>query len=182
MKTLEFIYQENEIHFLVNPMDKNVMVNATEMAKPFNKRVRNFLRLEETKLFTKLLLEKENSNFDSSDVSGQKEEKDIFYTTNKATFMHRKLALKFAAWLDVEFELWVFETLDEIIFGNYKKHWEAHARQEAEKVKMEDLKNELLTQPTVEKAIEYFEAEKAYKTAKYDKTKAIRSQLKLFNL
>lgn len=32
--------------------------------------------------------------------------------------MHRILALKFAAWLDPEFELWVYQTIDDIIFGS----------------------------------------------------------------
>ena len=43
MKTLEFLYQETQIHFLFNPSDKNVMVNATEMAKIFGKRTKDFL-------------------------------------------------------------------------------------------------------------------------------------------
>ena len=29
-QALEFIYQETEIHFLINTTDDNVMVNATE--------------------------------------------------------------------------------------------------------------------------------------------------------
>ena len=33
--------------------------------------------------------------------------------------MHRILALKFAAWLNPELELWVYETIDEILFGEY---------------------------------------------------------------
>ena len=36
MKALEFIYQDVEIHFLLGN-DKDVMVNATEMAKAFGK-------------------------------------------------------------------------------------------------------------------------------------------------
>lgn len=53
MRTLEFIYQETEIHFLVNPMDKNVMVNATEMAKLFGKETRVFLKSDHAKAFIK---------------------------------------------------------------------------------------------------------------------------------
>lgn len=33
--------------------------------------------------------------------------------------MHRVLALKFAAWLNSEFELWVYATIDSIIFGKH---------------------------------------------------------------
>ena len=47
-KALEFIYQDTQIHFLLGN-EKNVMVNATEMAKAFGKEIDNFLRLESTK-------------------------------------------------------------------------------------------------------------------------------------
>ncbi|UOY07721.1 KilA-N domain-containing protein [Muricauda sp. SCSIO 64092] len=49
MKTFEFLYQETQIHFLFNPSDKNVMVNATEMAKIFGKRTKDFLANQSTK-------------------------------------------------------------------------------------------------------------------------------------
>ncbi|WP_281980482.1 KilA-N domain-containing protein [Tenacibaculum mesophilum] len=177
MKTLEFLYQETQIHFLVNPLEKNVMVNATEMAKPFNKRVKNFLRLDETKNFINYQVKK---NYIGSDVSRYIEE-NIYYSNNKAgTFMTRKLALKFAAWLDVSFEDWIFETIDNIIFGNYQKHWEAHAQQEVARVAMEDIKTEILHNPTPESVAEYFRHEREYKNWKNAKTKAIRNQLKLF--
>lgn len=177
MKTLEFIYQDTQIHFLVNPLEKNVMVNATEMAKPFNKRVNNFLRLEETKNFINYQVEK---NYIGSDVSRYIEE-NIYYSNNKAgTFMTRKLALKFASWLDVSFEDWIFETIDNIIFGNYQKHWKAHAIQETAKIEMEKLKHQMLTNPSIETNRAYFEAEKRMKDAKNSKSKAIRHQLKLF--
>lgn len=180
MKTLEFNYQENEIHFLVNPNDKNVMINATEMAKPFNKQIDNFTRLEGTQNFISALLESEKSNFVPSHLREQMTVKDLIYGTNKATFMHRKLALKFAAWLDVKFELWIIDTIDEVIFGNYQKHWEAHAEQELAKIEMETLKNQMLTNPSIETNRAYFEAEKRMKEAKNSKNKAIRHQYRLF--
>ena len=177
MKTLEFIYQENEIHFLVNPLEKNVMVNATEMAKPFGKEPKDFLRLEGTKNFINYQVEKNNI---VADVPRYIEE-NIYYSNNKAgTFMTRKLALKFAAWLDVRFEDWIFETIDNIIFGNYQKHWEAHAQQEVARVAMEDIKTEILHNPTPESVAEYFKYEREHKSWKNAKTKAIRNQLKLF--
>lgn len=185
MKTLEFIYQGTEIHFLINPLDKNVMINATEMAKPFDKEVRSFLRLDGTQKFINILIEKQNNR---TDVYGYNENNTVGYTkedivvTNKksGTLMHRKLALKFAAWLDTEFELWVIDIIDEVIFGNYQKHWEAHAVQEAAKLEMETLKAKLLENPNKETAIQYFEAERTHKEAKAKKTSAIRNQLNLF--
>ena len=35
--------------------------------------------------------------------------------------MHRILALKFAAWLSPEFELWVYSTIEGILFGKHKE-------------------------------------------------------------
>jgi hypothetical protein len=185
MKSLQFIYQDTEIHFLINPLDNNVMINATEMAKPFNKEVRSFLRLDGTQNYIKTLLEKENIRTDVYGYNDQNRkiytEEDFVKTNNKAgTIMHRKLALKFAAWLDVDFEVWIFDTIDEIIFGHYKKHWQAHAIQEQSKVEMESIKKKLLIEPTPELVLAYFEEEKNVNNAKRLKSEAIRNQLKLF--
>ncbi len=176
MKTLEYIYQDTQIHFLVNPMEKNVMINATEMAKLFDKRIDHFIRSDHAKAFIKVL---ELTPYGGSSEPLTLDE--IIRTRNGVdTYFNRILALKFAAWLDPNFELWVFTKIDEIIFGNYKKHWDAHTEQEAARVKMEDLKMQLLSAATTELAMEYFEAERDFKVAKIHKSNAIRSQLKLF--
>lgn len=176
MKTLNFIYQETEIHFALQN-EGNVMVNATEMAKLFGKEVKDFLRLDGTKKFIEYQVQKNNIVADVPRYI----EKNIYYSNNKAgTFMNRKLALKFASWLDIKFEDWVFETIDNIIFGHYKEHWEAHKQQEAAKMDMATIKKKLLLNPTPELAEEYFRAEERLKFAKNDKVKAIRNQIKLF--
>ena len=72
--------------------------------------------------------------------------------------MHRILALKFAAWLDPDFELWVYNTIDNILFGNYNKHMAAHLTREEAKAKMDLLQTKLLTEPTTALIKEYFEA------------------------
>jgi len=59
MKTLEFIYQETQIHFALKN-EGHVMVNATEMAKAFGKEPKDFLRLEGTKNFISYQIEKNN--------------------------------------------------------------------------------------------------------------------------
>lgn len=176
MKTLEFIYQENEIHFLINPLDQNVMVNATEMAKLFNKRTDVYLKTQSTKEFIKELeLSERPPNGGRSTV------KIIDNRGHVGIYFDRRLALDFAAWLDVKFRVWVFSTIDEIIFGNYKKHWDAHAEQESARLIMESLKNEILETPTPEKVRAYFDHESKYNQSKKDKTRAIRNQLKLFD-
>lgn len=177
MRAIEFIYQENEIHFLVNPTDQNVMVNATEMAKLFGKDVREFLKLEGTKKYINSKLKSLNNDGNSPQYT----ERDLIVTNKKAgTLMSRPVALKFAAWLDTDFEVWVFDIIDNIVFGHYKEHWEAHARQEEAKIKMKRLRREIIQNPTKDSVISYFEAERVFNQSKKDKTRAIRTQLRLF--
>ena len=98
MKSLEFIYQENEIHFLLNPTDQNVMVNATEMAKIFNKRMDLFMKAAHTKRFIEVLKLPPNG--------GSLDQNVVQFRGRNGIYFHRILALKFAAWLDPEFEIW----------------------------------------------------------------------------
>lgn len=175
-KTLEFIYQDTQIHFLVNPLDKNVMINATEMAKLFNKDVRVFLKTDHAKAFIEELL---MTPFGINKTLLNLEE--ILITNKKAgTWMHRMLALKFAAWLDVKFELWVYNVIDNILFGNYNKHMAAHLTREEAKAKMDLLQNELITDFKPHLVKEYFEAKDAFEEAGKEKSRAIRNQLDLF--
>jgi hypothetical protein len=170
-KAVEFIYQDTQIHFLLSN-DDNVMVNATEMAKAFNKRTSDFLQNQATKDYIseiELTLKSVNSEYKIYENRGQ-----------SGMYFERRLALKFATWLDVKFEFWVFDTIDKILFGHYKQHWDAHIKQENAKLKMEKAKNNLLIEANQEDVIAYFEAEKEYKSAKSEKINAIQSQYKLF--
>ncbi len=178
MKTIEFLYQETTIHFLVNPLDKNVMINATEMAKPFNKRIDVFLKTQQTKEFIELL------KFPPVGVNLDPISKENIIQTKgrSGTFFHRELAIEFAMWLDPIFKRWIINKIDEVLFGNYKQHWDAHAVQEMAKVEMETLKEKMLTNPSIETNRAYFEAEKRMKDAKNVKNKAIRHQYKLFDV
>ena len=91
------------------------MVNATEMAKIFGKLPKDFFILDSTKNFIKCCLKKENSPF----INISKEE-DLYRSNQKSgTFMHRVLALKFAAWLSPDFELWVYSTIEQLLFGKH---------------------------------------------------------------
>lgn len=193
MKTLEFFYQTAQIHFAVNPEEENIMINATEMAKAFNKRIDHFLKADHTKRFLSEL-EKENQDLftqKSGDklkklenefppYGGNSDEKIIQTKGHLGTYMCEELALKFAAWLDPKFELWVYRHIKKVVFGNYKDHWDAHVLQEKAKIRMEQLKQKMLLNPTVEIAAEYFECEKQVKAAAKAKKKAIMNQYKMF--
>lgn len=173
----QFIYNEINVAFMLNPNNNHLMVNATQMAKIFDKRIDVFLKSDHAKEFIKTLQLPPNGGRSFS----LKEEEIIKTINGKATWMHRLLALKFAAWLEVEFEIWIYNTIDSILFGHYKKHWEAHAKQEEAKIQMENLKKKILTAPTPELVAEYFEQEREHQNALSEKKKAIKQQLNLFN-
>jgi hypothetical protein len=84
------------------------------MAKPFGKRVHDFLRLAQTKTFIELL---ETRYADSLNA-----EREVLRVVQggirpelQGTWMDEKLALKFAAWLSPEFELWVYDRIQELL-------------------------------------------------------------------
>jgi hypothetical protein len=89
MKTAIFIFNEKSITFTLD-RDNKVMANATEMAKIFNEDLNHFTRLEGTKKFIEACLKTPNLGF-------LKEENLIISRQKSGTFMHRVLALKFAA-------------------------------------------------------------------------------------
>lgn len=115
MKSLEFIYQDTQIHFVLGN-DKNVMVNATEMAKAFGKRIDVFLKADHVKEFISVL---EFTPYGGNSENLKREE--IIQTKGQSgTYFHRILALKFAAWLDPKFEVWVYSVIEDILFGSAK--------------------------------------------------------------
>lgn len=111
----KFIFHDQEVDFEIQG-DK-VMVNATQMAKIFNAQVVAFVRNDGTQSFINECLKSENSHF-----LGVEKEEDLITSVQKSgTWMHRVVALKFAAWLNPAFELWVYSVIDELLFGHYKE-------------------------------------------------------------
>ncbi len=111
---VQFPYKESSIEFEFN--SSNVMVNATQMASVFGRQVVAFMRNENTKSFVEACLKSENSHF-----LNVKSESDLIISKQKSgTWMHRVLALKFAAWLNPDFEVWVYSKIDQLLFGNIK--------------------------------------------------------------
>lgn len=137
MQVVQFIYNETNIDFSVNG---NVMVNATQMAKVFNKQVNEFTSNKNTIQFVETCLKNGNSRF-----LGIEKESDLINSKQKSgTWMHRVLALKFAAWLDPEFELWVYSRIDKILLGSFQKVKEAMIEQATAKSRWEKKRNELI--------------------------------------
>lgn len=114
MKTRILNYENNPITFNLKK-DNGVMINATEMAKPFGKEVARFMENDSTKNFISACLKTRNSSFINIE-----NESELFTSIQKSgTFMHRILALKFAAWLSPDFEVWVYSTIEEMLFGKH---------------------------------------------------------------
>ena len=175
METVKFVYNDTQVDFLPVGND-SLMINATQMAKIFNKKIENFTRTESTQNFISECLNTANRRYlNINDVS------DLLDSRQKSgTWMHRILALKFAAWLDPAFELWVYTTIDKIIFGNYREIKEATV----EKLKAEKLQ-QLKKQELMEKypdLSEFFALEKLITTAQRNRMKAVKdsvNQLKM---
>lgn len=88
---------------------KNVMVNATEMAKTFGKRPAKWLELPSTKEFLAALTDVRKSDFaliqtDKGGISG-----------GGGTWMHEDVALEFARWLSPAFTIWCNDRIKELL-------------------------------------------------------------------
>lgn len=109
-QTQIFKYQGNSISFDFGEDHK--MINATEMAKPFGLKPAHFLRMKQTKAFINVLKKQvANSQLEIVTVT-----RGGF---GHGTWMHEKLALKFAAWLSPDFELWVFDRIQELLLKGH---------------------------------------------------------------
>lgn len=111
-----------------------IMVNATEMAKVFDKRVDVFMKSDHAKAFVEVL-----NRPPYGGCLGIKSEKDVYQLKGRSgAWMHRVLALKFAAWLDPEFEVWVYMTIDRLMFGDLRQMIAEKAKYDLELKKMKN--------------------------------------------
>jgi hypothetical protein len=108
--------------------NKNVMVNATDMTKIYGKRIGVFLKTIQTKEFILALkgaligapLAQKNDKVKFTPKGVNLEENEdpeiISFRGRNGTYFHRILALKYAAWLNPRFEVWVYMTIEDILF------------------------------------------------------------------
>ena len=102
-KTIIYEFNGNKIEFLLNG-DKDVKINATQMAKVFGKDLFQYTKSQQTKYFLEACLKPANAGL--LDV---KKEEDLIISKQKSeTFMHRIVALDFAAWLNPDFKVWIY--------------------------------------------------------------------------
>lgn len=103
---IKFDYNGTIIHF---SKGDNVMVNATEMAKPFGKLVGDWLRLKTTTEFA-------NALSDDMQIPISALIKVVKGGSNEqGTWMHEDVALEFARWLSPAFAIWCNKRIKELL-------------------------------------------------------------------
>lgn len=104
----------------------DILINATEMARPFNKRPAKWLELPGTQDFLGSLMDiraLNNQEFSSvrlSDTSNNPFVKTIMGSPSNGggTWMHEDVALEFARWLSPTFAIWCNDRIKELMkFG-----------------------------------------------------------------
>lgn len=107
MNLINYDYKGSKISFI---SDKNVMANATQMAKPFGKRPNDYLSLPTTNKLIKAITKK--SGISENQIVTTKAGTPQF---GGGTWMHEDLALDFAQWLSVDFRLWCNDRIKELM-------------------------------------------------------------------
>ena len=99
-------------------------LNATAIAKHFGKQPRDYLKTEQTQQYIAALAE-----YLSSKTKILVEENQLVVVKNggnaRGTWLHPKLAIHFARWLDPRFAVWCDEQIEHILSGSLKL--EAHS-------------------------------------------------------
>ena len=54
-KMLTFLYNNAIVNFDFNPLNSNMMINATQMAKIFDRRIQFFMKSDSTKAYIEIL-------------------------------------------------------------------------------------------------------------------------------
>lgn len=105
MNIVKYDYNGNSISF---DRSDGVMVNATQMAKPFNKKAKDWLKTQQCKEF-----------LESLSVGRKILTADLVIVrqggTNQGTWMHEDVALEFARWLSPQFAIWTNIKIKELL-------------------------------------------------------------------
>jgi len=83
--------------------------NATQASSKFNKSVHEWVRLPDTQKYIDALIRKYGNIPYLKTKRGN----------NGGTWLHPKLAVRFAQWLDIDFALWCDEQIDQLLRGNH---------------------------------------------------------------
>ncbi|WP_326519014.1 KilA-N domain-containing protein [Acinetobacter sp. CAAS 2-6] len=95
--------------------------NATQAAKHFNKRPNDWLSLDDTKNYSKALCEHLGISEPKSLIKTKRGGNTVTSQNGNAqgTWLHPKLAVAFARWLDVRFGVWCDMQIDQLLRGTH---------------------------------------------------------------
>ncbi|MFO3675804.1 KilA-N domain-containing protein [Pseudomonas protegens] len=115
---IPFNYEGQAIRF-----NSDGWINATDVAKRFDKRPGDWLKQDETKQYLGVLADALNC-----DPESLLETRRGRY--HSGTWLHPKLAVVFARWLDVKFAVWCDLHIDALLRGelNEKQHFDRACR------------------------------------------------------
>ena len=113
---LEFEYNGSIVPFALTGND--VMINATEMARPYgkNKQPYEFIRSQGFKEYIEALLEPGNFRYEDLVITVKGGSKDGI---RGGTWLHRLVAIRYAQWIEPRFAVWVDMKIDEIINNGF---------------------------------------------------------------
>jgi hypothetical protein len=106
MQNQIFNYNGNNITFQIGNGD--VMVNATEMAKPFGKLPNDYLRLPSTKTLIEAIARKSRIATNQLVITERG-------GLNSGTWMHDDIAIDFSQCLNIDFKLWCNDRIKELL-------------------------------------------------------------------
>lgn len=116
-----FSYKGSNVTF---SNENGMWVNATEMAKPFDKFPYDWLRLQSSKDFLSALVSIRGFNYEDRDINY--EESSQFIKTiegrNGGTWFHEDVAIEFARWLSPAFAIWCNDRIKEMFTGTMVKY------------------------------------------------------------
>jgi phage antirepressor YoqD-like protein len=153
------------------------MANATSMCNHFNKRPNDWLRLDSTKRYLNALSERNTvTGFPVTVIQGGE-------ATSQGTWIHQRLILNLARWLDVDFEIWCDERIAELLNKgqvSIKPKSRSEILKEAYAILEEDLSKErslrekaenavVQLKPHAEYAMEVLESDSTYNTTQIAK-------------
>lgn len=109
-------YEYNGDSLVYELVNGDMMINATQMAKKFGKRTRDFLKIKETKEYMNALSSSLSTEA-TIPVSAHivQVRRGNFTEDEQGTWMHRKLAIRFAQWLDPYFAVAVDTVIEQLL-------------------------------------------------------------------
>jgi len=123
-RIIPFDYQGQAVTF-----NTDGWINATLAAARFDKAPNDWLRLGSTAEYIEKLASRMNeSNTGKSRITLVTTRRGN--TVNSGTWLHPKLAVKFARWLSMDFEIWCDEQIDALVRGD-QANWQQARQQSA---------------------------------------------------